>query len=96
MSHDPEVKAMLTECHRILKDLEASTARAAAPVVTPGEAQRLVGKQSPSALYRWLAAKQIKPLGQGRYSRAQIERALADEAGVSYRRHQISKRRTAA
>lgn len=71
-------------------------ARAAAPVVTPGEAQRLVGKQSPSALYRWLAAKQIKHVSQGRYSRAQIERALADEAGVSYRRHQIGKRRAAA
>jgi len=68
----------------------------AAPVVTPGEAQRLVGKQSPSAFYRWLAEKQIKPVSQGRYSRAQIERALADEAGVSYRRHQISKRRAAA
>lgn len=65
-------------------------------VLTPGEVQRMVGKQSPSALYRWLAEKQIKPVSQGRYSRAQIERALADEAGVSYRRHQISKRRTAA
>jgi len=30
MSHDPEVKAMLTECHRILKTLEEQTARAAA------------------------------------------------------------------
>lgn len=96
MSTDPEIRQMLTECHRILKTMEEQTARAAAPVVTPGEAQRLVGKQSPSALYRWLAEKQIKPVSQGRYSRAQIERALADEAGVSYRRHQISKRRAAA
>lgn len=49
MSTDPEIRQMLTECHRILKELEASTARAAAPVVTPGEAQRLVGKRRAAA-----------------------------------------------
>ncbi len=65
-------------------------------VLTPGEVQRMVGKQSPSALYRWLEKNKLKPVGQGRYSRAAIERALADEAGVSYRRHQISKRKAAA
>ena len=92
---DDETKAMVVECHRILKNLEASAVRSNAPVLTPGEVQRLVGKRSPSALYDWLAKHKVKPVSQGRYSRAQVERALADEAGVSYRRHQISKRKDA-
>jgi hypothetical protein len=92
---DPEILEMLRENNRILKALEASAVRVTAPVLTPGEALRLVGKRSVSSLYDWLKKHGVKPVSQGRYSRAQIERALADEAGVSFRRHQASKRRVA-
>jgi len=96
MTTDPEIKSMLAECHRILISLQSGQHRATAPVLTVAEALKLVGKNSSSALYRWLSDKSIKPVSQGRYSRMQIERALADEAGVSFRRSQAQKRRAAA
>lgn len=95
MNPNEELLELTRENNRILRELEASAVRATAPVLTPGEVQRLVGKRSPSALYDWLAKHGVKPVSPGRYSRAQVERALADEAGVSYRRHQISKRKDA-
>lgn len=62
-------------------------------VLTLSEAIAATGKKSDSGFYRWAKVHGIKQVAQGRYSRAAIERALADEAGISYRRHQITGRR---
>lgn len=59
-------------------------------VMNTQEARVFVGKRSPSAFYRWLEQRGVKASRQGRYNRAALERALADEAGISYRRHQIT------
>lgn len=59
-------------------------------VITAEEVQKLIGKKGRSATYEWLKAKGVKAVSHGRYNRAAIERALADEAGISYRRHQIT------
>lgn len=75
---------------------DAIATRMGAParaVITVPEAMKLVGKNSVPAFYRWLRAQGVKPVSQGRYNRAAIERALADEAGISYRRHQITNTR---
>ena len=54
-------------------------------VLTLSEAIAATGKKSDSGFYRWAKRHGIKQVAQGRYSRAAIERALADEVGISYR-----------
>jgi hypothetical protein len=51
-----------------------------APVLTPAEARALVKRPSQSAFQRWCSKWGVRSAQQGRYSRVQLERAMAREA----------------
>lgn len=79
------------ETEELAEAIARKLTRYNSPVLTTNEALIVVGKNSTSALYRWMDQWKIKQCSQGRWPRRKIDSALQKEAKLTIKRQERGK-----